>query len=401
MPEGAGGEDAYSAAIALLESFGGRWREVPLTVFSTDADPDAVSRARAGRYPIHAGEGIPSDRLDRFFTREPHRIRVRPFLRGACRFARVEAGRMPPFSRLDVIDCRGTLAGLPSPARQKALERFRASLAPGGMLLDSSGDEPELFADVARERLVVAPSTDAGLRAELRSAEERDAFVGEVVHELRTPISVIRASVETLLRKGRGGPGRKFLGFIDRHTVRMAGLVDQLLNLNTADAPKPEGALAPIPLAAAVWELAAAFVPVAKRRGISLKIDIPASLAVVADPADIPHIVGNLVDNAIKFSPKGGAVYITGRVEGGDGVLSVRDTGAGLAPDELGKVFERFFRGAGARRVKGTGLGLAIVARMVKANGGRVAAANAPAGGAVFSVALPLARPEPSRGRRR
>jgi PAS domain S-box-containing protein len=528
VPQCAGGEDAYSVAICLFEAFGSHWREIPLYVFSTDADADALARARAGRYAADAGRGIPREKLARYFVSEHGRIRVRPFVRDACRFVSHHPAQNPPFSRLDLIVGRATLAALPSSTREDALRAFHFALAPGGVLLDrtrAAAGAPHLFKLVKRDGSYVMrtaasradargvariPAADASLReseeklrfllaqteeavlaidgetdlileangaAQLlfgfsapelmgfrttdllaapeavrrpknerrseerlrlphyrrkdgtlfcadisktflmlkgrpcslwlvrdaaprlrmnsvrRSAEAREAFVGDIVHELRSPIAVIRGSVETLRKGVRGKRARAaFLQFIENHAGRMAGLVDQLLDLDAARSAKRDPRPAPVLLSDALWEIVAAFAPVAKRRGIVIRIDITGNLAVLADPADIPHLFGNLIDNALKFTPRGGEVHIRGRAENGEGVLSVRDTGFGIAPENLSRIFERFFRGARARRKKGTGLGLAIVQRIVQANGGRVVAENSPSGGAIFRVALPLAK---------
>src|SRR6185312_15442664 len=179
------------------------------------------------------------------------------------------------------------------------------------------------------------------------------------------------------------------LGFIENNSQRLADLVDRLLDLSAADGKRsvrPERVL----LAEAVWQTAAAHVPAAKKRGVSLTIDIPGELAVRADPADLPHVFGNLIDNAVKFTPRGGKVRVQARVEAGEAILTVRDSGPGIPPEDLLLVFDRFFRSKRTSRTKGTGLGLAIVKAIVAANGGQVSARNDPAGGAVFRVSLPL-----------
>jgi signal transduction histidine kinase len=230
---------------------------------------------------------------------------------------------------------------------------------------------------------------DSGLRRE----EEKEAFVGEVVHELRTPIAIIRGSAEALRKGVRNSRDRKeFLEFIESHAGRMARLVDRLLDLSSVESVKRGAKPVPVLLAEVVWRIAAAFVPVAKRRRIAVKIDIPTDLCVLADPADLPHVFGNLFDNAIKFTPLGGKVHIRGRVEGSRGIVSVRDTGGGIAPKDLSRIFERFYRSERTQGTKGTGLGLAIVRGIVTANNGVVSAENDPSGGAVFHVSLPLDR---------
>lgn len=242
-------------------------------------------------------------------------------------------------------------------------------------------------------RLDIARDAAPRLRAESsrKGEQARDAFVGEIVHELRTPLEVIRGSAESLRGGGRGKHRKAFLGFIENQSLRMAGIVDRLLNLNAADDAKRVTKPLRIPLSAVLWEIAAGFAPLAKRRGVTLNIDIPATLDVLADPSDVPHIFGNLIDNAIKFSPRRGRVEVSARAAGREAIMSVRDTGGGIAPDDLEQVFERFFRADRTKKVKGTGLGLAIVQSIVRANGGHVAADNHPEGGAVFLVSLPLA----------
>jgi len=239
--------------------------------------------------------------------------------------------------------------------------------------------------------LVLVRDATARLRASHgRSREDaKDAFVGEVMHELRSPISIIKISAEAL----RGGCAKSeradLLGFIENNSQRLADLVDRLLDLSAADGKRsvrPERVL----LAEAVWQTAAAHVPAAKKRGVSLTIDIPGELAVRADPADLPHVFGNLIDNAVKFTPRGGKVRVQARVEAGEAILTVRDSGPGIPPEDLLLVFDRFFRSKRTSRTKGTGLGLAIVKAIVAANGGQVSARNDPAGGAVFRVSLPL-----------
>lgn len=525
VPECASGPDAYSAAISLLEALGARWREVSLCVFSTASDATALARARAGRYPQAALKSVGRERRARFFVEEEGRVRVRPFVREACRFVSHRLTDIPPFSRLDLIDARDILARTPSSSRAGVLRAFHAALAPGGLLLDATDaalESPELFAPAGsrgayaarllparsrrhptdegrlREReerfhllfskaddaimvrdeetgLIVranaaaarlygwsaaelvgkrvedlrAPRGSSGRRREneRRSAdraplpqhrrkdgsvfpadatssfllfhgrpclldiardaaprlrhesrrkgdEARDAFVGELVHELRTPLAVIRGSAESLRGGGRGKDRKAFLGFIENQSLRMAGIVDRLLELNAADDAKRVTRPVRVPLSSVLWDIAAGFVPLARRRGVTIRIDIPANLDVLADPSDVPHIFGNLIDNAIKFSPRRGRVEVSARAEGREAIMSVRDTGGGIAPADLERVFERFFRADRTKRVKGTGLGLAIVQSIVRANGGHVAAENHPEGGAVFLVSLPLA-PEP------
>lgn len=238
----------------------------------------------------------------------------------------------------------------------------------------------------------------AAQRAGRGRERDQDELMGDIVHELRNPMALIAGSAETL-RGGVAHPGMRarLLRSIESQTARMSAMVERLLDLGGARSTDRVLRPATILLAGVVTELVWSFEPLARRRGVSISIDIPPDLTAVADPADLPHIFGNLLDNAIKYNRSQGTVAIRGRAEGAEAVVSVRDTGAGIPEADAGRLFERFYRGEGARKARGSGLGLAIVDAMARANGGRVYAENHPEGGAVFSVALPLAAAEAPR----
>jgi two-component system phosphate regulon sensor histidine kinase PhoR len=227
-----------------------------------------------------------------------------------------------------------------------------------------------------------------------RHDDERNAFVGEVIHELRSPLAVIQCFAETL-RSGSTKPEEQaaYLEKIEKQTGRMALLIDRLLDLSSAHSGKRSSPPAAIPLAESLWDIVSAFAPIAKKRGVAIKIDVAPDLAVLAVHADLPHVFGNLIDNAIKFNRQGGRVEIRGRAEDGEAVVTVRDTGLGIPAADLNKIFERFYRSERTRTIKGTGLGLTIVRGIVEANGGRIWVTAAPDSGTIFHVSLPLAVP--------
>ena len=133
---------------------------------------------------------------------------------------------------------------------------------------------------------------------------------------------------------------------------------------------------------------ASALTKVASERDVAVTVD-PAPAEIVGDPARLRQLVMILVDNAIRHSPAGGAVTVRVRSEAGSATLVVDDVGTGIEPDDLTRVFDRFYRGAGAAG-GGTGLGLAIAAWIVERHGGQIAAANRPEGGARFTIQMPL-----------
>ncbi len=151
-----------------------------------------------------------------------------------------------------------------------------------------------------------------------------------------------------------------------------------------------------VDLGAAAREVVESLAPRASKRQIAITLDIPAGTGLRVDRRRFEQILINLLDNAIKFSPVGGAILVTARTEGDRLRLIVEDEGPGIPPDALERVFNRFFQvdRARARQVPGTGLGLAIVKHLVQRHAGEIRAENRPGGGTRFVLDLPLAGPE-------
>ena len=129
----------------------------------------------------------------------------------------------------------------------------------------------------------------------------------------------------------------------------------------------------------------------AEERGVRLCVEAPQETRVLGDVGRLRQVLLILLDNALKYTPEGGGITVRVARQGGQARLEVRDTGPGLAPADLPHLFERFYRADKARSSDGTGLGLAIGRWIAEAHGGRIAAATAPEGGALFTVTLPLA----------
>lgn len=383
VPEAGAGEDAYAAAVCAFEAMEGGSREVDLRVFATDGNESRLAAARAGRFTPEALSALPEKTARRYFHEVGGALRPRPLLRQALRFARHEGLAHSPFSQLDLIACRGSLSGVPGEAREELVKSLCAALREGG-LLHGLGEGLDAQTRGRRETARRESLGPAG-----------SGFDHDVVHELRAPVAIIQGYAETL----RLGVARKsdrdgFLRSIESQTARMSRLVDRLLTLSSQlSAPKarPER----VPLSEALWSLARGFAPAARRRGIAIRVEVAAGLAALADPETLPHLFGNLLDNAVKFSRRRGAVRVAAVRKAGLALVTVRDAGPGIPDEDLPRLFERFFRSSRTRRVRGTGLGLAIARAAAASSGGRVWAGNHPEGGAVFTVSLPLA-PEPS-----
>jgi two-component system OmpR family sensor kinase len=247
----------------------------------------------------------------------------------------------------------------------------------------------------------LASAFDAMLdRLQSAFARERQ-FISDASHELRTPLTVINANAQMLKRWGDRDPEvtRASLEAIAEESGRLAGMVSGMLTLAKAEAgdaiPKE-----PLVVERLVDDVVAHARDRAAEKGLALAAHHPAdaSTIVVGDAGLLRQLVGNLIDNALKFTPSG-SVDVTVRRDGGRAVVEVADTGPGLGEGVADRLFDRFFRGdpSHARAVEGTGLGLAIVRSIARVHGGTVAARARPEGGSVFTVGLP-AEPESFTG---
>ena len=226
-----------------------------------------------------------------------------------------------------------------------------------------------------------------GQREALRRQRE---FAADASHELRTPLTVIRASVDDLERHGNEPVSQVGSALTDiRDEVdHLTSMVEDLLLLARSDSGAVALERVSVDLGDVASDGASALTKVASERDVAVTVD-PAPAEIVGDPARLRQLVMILVDNAIRHSPAGGAVTVRVRSEAGSATLVVDDVGTGIEPDDLTRVFDRFYRGAGAAG-GGTGLGLAIAAWIVERHGGQIAAANRPEGGARFTIQMPL-----------
>jgi signal transduction histidine kinase len=220
-------------------------------------------------------------------------------------------------------------------------------------------------------------------------------LLGTVSHELRTPLAAIKGYATTLLQHQRmnGELRREFLGVIDSESDRLEELINNLLDMSRLEAGVLRVDPAPVKLGRVVQN--------AVERAQHLTADHQIVLDWRGDPwisADVPRVIQvltNLLNNAIKYSPDGGLISVSGRTRGGQLQVSVTDRGVGIPPREVDKIFDRFHRVEGdlARRVSGTGLGLAICRGLIEAHGGRIWVDSKPGVGSTFTFTLPTCKP--------
>jgi len=222
----------------------------------------------------------------------------------------------------------------------------------------------------------------------------RRDFVTNASHELRTPIASLKALVETLRDGAIGDPpaARHFLERMESEVDSLAQMAEELLELSRLEGEREPLQMAPVAVADLVAPPVEHLRPQAERAGVALAVDLPADLPpALADAERVQQVVTNLVHNAVKFTPPGGRVVVSAERAGRDVVIRVRDTGVGIAPEDLPRIFERFYKADRSRSGGGTGLGLAIAQHVVRAHGGRIWAESTLGEGSVFSFTLPLA----------
>lgn len=221
----------------------------------------------------------------------------------------------------------------------------------------------------------------------------RREFVANVSHELRTPIASIRAAAETLQAGALEEPdlADELLSGVIRESDRLNALVEDLLDLARMESGRMGFRLAPTDASVLVQAGAARLRTQAEQAGLQVTVDAPEGLpAVMADPARVEQVLLNLIHNAIKFTPAGGTIRLTVRPLGSYVEVAVEDNGVGVEPEDLPRLFERFYKADKARQSAGTGLGLAIAKHIVQGHGGDIGAEPLPGGGMRFWFTLPV-----------
>ena len=221
-----------------------------------------------------------------------------------------------------------------------------------------------------------------------RSREDRRALLADVTHELRTPLTVVAGGIEAML-DGVHPMDEDHLAPLLAETAVMDRLLDDLRTLSLAEAGALPLHREPVDLRSLADEVVAAHRPRAASGGVALAATGDRPVVTSVDPVRVREILGNLVANAVRHTPAGGAVTLEVGTDGGEALLVVRDTGEGIPAEDLPRVFDRFHRRADSG---GSGLGLAIVRDLAAAHGGSVAVESdgVPGRGSVFRVRLPL-----------
>ena len=240
--------------------------------------------------------------------------------------------------------------------------------------------------------------------AELEKLERvRKDFVTNVSHELRTPLASIQGYTETLLDGALSDPEHnlRFLRIIRHNAERLTRITEDLLTLSRIEQKRQKFEFDSHPVSVLLADAIDLMRPIARKTDIGLELKPPAYAAVWCDAEAVSQILSNLLDNAIKYTHSGGSIIVGAQPKGDFIEIFVRDTGIGIPPEDLPRLFERFYRvdKARSRELGGTGLGLSIVKHLVSAQGGSIRVESTLDQGSTFFFTLPLDRTVTGRDR--
>jgi heavy metal sensor kinase len=224
-------------------------------------------------------------------------------------------------------------------------------------------------------------------------------FTGNASHELRTPISLLRTEIEVALFRPRATEEyRAILGRLHEETMRMTSLVEDLLSLARADGGAETTVLAPLRVKVLFRQIADRWKSTMSQALLDFRVELPpGDVVMLGDAQGISRLLSILLENASKYTPPGGSVLLRAAVEGECVILSVRDTGIGIAPEHRSRIFDRFYRGAQASEsvAPGSGLGLALGKWIAERHGAKLSFESEPGRGTCFSFALKRTCPNP------
>jgi two-component system OmpR family sensor kinase/two-component system sensor histidine kinase BaeS len=270
----------------------------------------------------------------------------------------------------------------------------RRAAAPVGDLIEASGrvEAGDFSARVPEDgprevRSLARAFNSMSSRLEEMEAQ-RQSTLADVSHELRTPLTVIQGNVEALLDGVYPADAEHLEPILDEIRV-MERLIEDLRTLTLVEAGSLVLHRAPTDLGHLLPEVAAGYKSQAEQAGVQLIVTVADNVPVLElDPARLREVVANLLTNALRHTPRGGSIDLAGRLVGNDVEVTVRDTGSGMSPEQLDRIFDRFYRSPDS---PGSGLGLPIARDLVQAHGGTLTATSELGRGTTIRFTLPLA----------
>ena len=246
--------------------------------------------------------------------------------------------------------------------------------------------EPVVADEMPREFLPVVGAINGLIDRHQRAIEQQKQFVSEAAHELRTPLAALQIQVDNL----RNQPNAESVRELGDGIRRATAMVAQLLRLARLDAPDLPGEGADIDLKELVLSIISDFVPMSTRDGVDLAVAAKESIRIKASDAEVRLLFANLIENAIRYTPRGGHVEVSIERAYSNARVEIRDSGIGVPEDALPRIFDRFYRAA-PPDIEGTGLGLAIASKIAERNRFDLSVSNRTDGkGVLAHVLIPL-----------
>ena len=292
----------------------------------------------------------------------------------------------------------------PARKRLRSLEAAAGALGEGRTDVRASESGGDEVSSLARTFNRMADDLGARTEALIASDRARRQLLADVSHELMTPLAAVRGYTETLAMPEIAldeTTRRRYLAIIEEETRKLESMIGDLLDLARLEGGGGTLVLEDVPVTYLFTRIVDRHRPAIRDRAIEMTLAIdPPDLAVHADAERLEQALQNLAANALRHTPSGGRVELTARRTGGAISIVVRDSGPGIPPEHLPRVFDRFYKVDASRATtstpSGSGLGLSIVRAIVERHGGSVVARNAPAGGAEFEMILPAQASMPS-----
>jgi signal transduction histidine kinase len=404
-----------------------------LTASSLAQRDHQIIKGKLGDYAaayVRGGVGVLANTVRSEQQTAPERLFVRVVDRGVESVVLSSPDGWDP-SKIEIVSANladGTLVqvGKSTEARDDLLARFRATLGlvtlmivavalTGGWLATQSALSPIRRLTLAVQRIIRTGRTDARvpLAGSGDALDELTALfnamldkieglvtamrgsLDNVSHDLRTPLTRLRGTAELALAGPADGLDateryREALAECVEESDRVLVMLNTLMDISEAESGAMQLHREPVALTDVVARAMDLYRDVADAKGVALTADSVGDVMVIGDRTRLEQVAANLLDNAVKYTPAGGRVEVGVRADAGRGILSVRDTGAGIAPDELPRIFDRLFRGDTSRTERGLGLGLSLVKAIVEAHHGSVEVESEPGRGSTFEVSLPL-----------